>query len=326
MRQRKINKHLPPCVYLRGKTYYHVKAGKWTPLGHDLQSALAEYARHQEGIKGGMAALIREAMPHITKRVSKATAAQYAGACRRLEDIFAEFAPNQVLPKHVAQMRRALASTPNMANRLLTVLRLVFAYAIEEQIVDSNPCVGIGRLEEAKRERLISPEEYAAIHGKAGDRLRCIMDILALTGQRVTDVLGIRYADLVDEGIYFRQKKTKSKLIVRWSPELKDAVDRAKRIGGNIRAMTLFHGRGGKPVDYRTVHDQWVAACVAAGVQDADMRDLRAMSGTEAKRQGLNPTALLGHASPAMTSRYLRDKQVPVVEGPRIGRFQNKAV
>jgi len=40
------------------------------------------------------------------------------------------------------------------------------------------------------------------------------------------------------------------------------------------------------------------------------------MAGTEAKRQGLDPTALLGHADAKMTRRYLRDREVPVVEGP----------
>lgn len=322
MRPRKHDRHLPACVYHRHGAYYLVKGGKWDKLGADLKPALAEYARLKSGPQSGMAALIREAMPSITAKVSKATRAQYDGAARRLEGIFAEFAPHEVMPKHIAQMRRALAGTPNMANRMLTVLRLVFHYAVEEQLVDMNPCVGIRRLEEAKRERLIALGEFDAIHAQAGERLQIIMDLLRLTGQRVTDVLGIRFADLMEEGIYFRQKKTGARLIVRWSPELRQAVERAKALGGNLRALTLFHGRGGKPVDYRTVHDQWTAACRAAGVEDADLRDLRAMSGTEADRQGKNPTALLGHTSPAMTRRYLRDKEIPVVEGPSFGRVQ----
>lgn len=325
MRPRKHDRHLPACVYHRHGAYYLVKGGKWVKLGADLKTALAEYARLREGPKGGMQALIREALPSITAKVSPATKAQYEGAARRLEEIFAEFSPQEVLPKHVAQMRRALASTPNMANRLLTVLRLVFHYAVEEQLVDMNPCVGIRRLEEAKRERLIALGEFDAIYAKAGERLQVIMDLLRLTGQRVTDVLGIRFADLVEAGIYFRQQKTKARLIVRWSPELRQAVERAKTLGGNLRAMTLLHGRGGKPVDYRTVHDQWTAACRAAGVEDADLRDLRAMSGTEADRQGKDPTKLLGHTSPAMTRRYLRDKEVPVVDGPSFGRVQKGA-
>lgn len=328
MRPRKKDRHLPACVYLKHGAYFLVKLGKWTRLGDDLRSALAAYARGPEALpdeaKGTMAALIREAMPSVTRKVAAATKRQYGGVSHRLEEIFEEFSPAEVMPKHVAKMRRSYAGTPNMANRMLTVLRLVFDYAVEEQLVDMNPCVGIKRLEEAKRERLIAPGEYNAIYAKAGPRLQVIMDLLRLTGQRVTDVIKIRRADLVDEGIYFRQQKTKARLIVRWSPELRQVVERAKTIDANLRAMTLLHGRGGKPVDYRSVHDQWVIACEAAGVRDADLRDLRAMSGTEAKRQGIDPTALLGHTSPTMTARYLRDKQVPIVDGPSFKKAENE--
>jgi hypothetical protein len=55
------------------------------------------------------------------------------------------------------------------------------------------------------------------------------------------------------------------------------------------------------------------------------------MAGTEAKRQGLDPTALLGHTDAKMTKRYLRDREIPVVNGPSfrqnldsIGQLKNK--
>lgn len=316
MRPRKIDRHLPACVYQKHGAYYLVKDGCWLRLGSDLNAALAAYSKQRDKPTGGMQALIREALPSITSKSAPATKAQYEGAARRLEEIFAEFSPPDVMPKHVAQMRRAMAATPNMANRFLSVLRLVFHYAVEEQIVDLNPCIGIKRLEEAKRKRLITTAEFDAIYAKSPPRLQVIMDLLQLTGQRVTDVLGIRRADLLDDGIYFRQRKTDAQLIVRWSPGLKQVVDRAKGLGGNLHSLTLLHGRGGKPVDYRTVHDQWVSACAAAGIEDADLRDLRAMSGTAAQRQGIDPTKLLGHTSPTMTKRYLRDREIPVVDGP----------
>jgi integrase len=323
MRPRKHNLKLPPCVYLRHGSYYLVRKGKWERLGRDLSTALAEYGRRLEPPKGAMAALIDEALPVITKDVAKATAAQYRTAAGKLKGILEEFSPEQVLPKHVARIKRAMAGTPNMANRCLTVLRLVFHYAVEEQIVDSNPAVGITRLAEGERERLISIPEFLAIYEKAGPRLQVIMDLLLLTGQRVTDVLGIRLADLKDDGIYFRQRKTDARLVVRWSPELESVVERAKGLPGKVQGLTQLQGRKGKPVDYRSVQLQWSKACRLAGVQDADLRDLRAMSATMAQQQEKNPTALLGHTSPAMTARYLRSKKIPRVDGVSFGHFQN---
>lgn len=317
MRPRKRDRHLPPCVYHRHGAYYLVKGGKWERLGTELPAALAEYGRRHSEPSGGMPALITEALKARRGQISTSTWSQYQTAGRKLSSIFAEFAPEQVSPRDVVQVRQALAETPNMANRVLSVLRMVFDYALETGLVESNPAVGVRRYVEAKRPRLISAAEFAAIREHAVPRLQVIMDLLYMTGQRVRDVLAIRYADLTDEGIRFEQMKTKKRLIVRWTPELLAVVDRAKTLHGNVRALTLLHNRRGKVPDYRTTRDQWNKACTAAGVVDAHMQDLRAMSATAAAEQGTNATALLGHTSPTMTARYLRSKAVPVVDGPK---------
>jgi integrase len=321
MRRRKKDRHLPPCVHHRHGAFYLVKRGKWEWLGKDLAGALAEYGRRVEAPKGGMAELIDEALAALKPTLAPTTRAQYRVAAQKLKHMLGEFAPNQVRPKDVAQVKRQLAQTPNMANRCLSVLRQVFNYAVEEQRIDSNPAIGIKRHHEARRKRLISLEEYTAIYANAGPRLQVIMDLLFLTGQRVNDVLRIRYADLKPEGIYFEQDKTEARLIVRWTPELHAVVERAKTLHGNVRALTLLHNRRGKPPDYGTVKLQWNKAVKAAEVDDADLRDLRAMAATAAKRQAKDPTSLLGHTSAGMTERYLREKEVPQVDGPSFGQL-----
>jgi len=321
MRPRKHNRNLPPCVYLRHGAYYFVKAGKWTRLGTELPSALTEYARLHQQPKGGMAQLIEEAMPHILKGKADNTIKQYKVAARRLQDILAEFAPTQVTPRHIAQIRRSMADTYSVANRTLTVLRLVFDYALEEQLIESNPCVGIKRLAQNTRTRRILPGEYQAIRAKAKPLLQVIMDLCYLTGQRIGDVLTIKRADLKDEGIYIEQQKTGARLMVAWTPELRATVDQAKALHGGVAGMTyLLKGLGNKAPTYHMIWKQWTKACLAAKVEDANIHDLRAMSGTEAEAQGHDPQALLGHTDRKMTQRYLRDRTVPVVDGPSFGQ------
>jgi len=320
MRPRQRDRHLPPCVYLRHGAFWLVKRGKWTRLGGDLPTALAEYARRvTPAAAGGMPALIRSALDALPA-LATSTRAQYERAGRILSEAFAEFHPEQVEQRHVAQFRQALADTPNMANRCLSVLRQVFAYAVERQLIASNPAIGVKPHREAKRDRLITPAEFAAIRAAGGLRLRCAIDLMALTGQRVNDVLRLRRDALRDDGIYFRQQKTGAQLVVRWTPELRAVAEQAKALHGNVSALTLLHGRRGRPVDYRTVGLQWKKACAAAGVPDAQMRDLRAMAGTAAELQGLDAQRLLGHTSPVMTKRYLRDRSARVVDGPSIGQ------
>lgn len=324
-RPRKNDKHLPPCVFHKHGAYYLVRGGKWERIGTELATALAEYGRRIETPKGSCDKLINEAFAAMKPRLSDNTISQYETVSKMLKKILAEFAPEQVLPKHAAAIKLDGAKTPNMTNRLLSFARQVFDYALEQQLVNINPFVGIKRHKEATRERLISQSEFDAIYAKASPRLQCMMDLWYLTGQRVMDVVKIHRTDIRDEGVYFKQDKTDAKLLVKWSSELRAVVERAKTLNGNVRSMTLFStrrgkNRGGAP-GYSTVRDQWQTACEAAGVQDADLRDLRAMSGTAAEAQGKNPTALLGHTSPSMTKRYLRAKQTPEVEGPSFRRL-----
>ena len=319
-RPRKHNRHLPKSVYFKHGAYYLVRKGRWLPLGRDLRGALAEYANLMEEPKGGMADLIDAALPTLLHDVSANTAKSYRQAARRLKKILAEFAPEQVRGKHVAKLKQGLMKTPSLANTCLTVLKLIFDYAVENELVEDNP-VTVKRFREKKRTRLIALTEYAAIYAKARPRLQVIMDLCIRTGQRIGDVIAIRRADLLPEGIRFQQQKTQAKEIVPWTPELRAVVDRAKSLHGNLTALTLLHNRRGKPLTYWAVYDTWKKARKAAGVCDARIHDLRAVAATWAKKQGKNATALLGHSSPAQTERYLRDKEEVVADGPSFGHL-----
>lgn len=306
-----MKKHLPKCVYFKHGAYYLVKSNVWTPLGKDLPSALAEYGRRMTP-KGGMVNMINEVMPLILHGKAKNTVDQYKLNANVLRKILKDASPHQIRQEHVELIRDKFIKHPNMGNRVVSLLRQIFRYGK----VKPNPAIGVERLPEGKRDRLISEEEFGAIYSKARPRLQVIMDLHFRTGQRISDVLKIRYSDLLDSGILFVQQKTGKKLIVRWTPELRAVVERAKNLHGNVRAITLLHNRRGKPPDYRTVHQQWTQACALAGVQNARPNDLRAMGITAAKNQGKNPTSLAGHTTQAMTVRYLRDREAEIVDGP----------
>jgi integrase len=117
-------------------------------------------------------------------------------------------------------------------------------------------------------------------------------------------------------------------IIVRWTDELRKVVERAKALHGPVRTVIfdkdekrsppLLPARGGKAPDYRTVLLQWHEACKTAGVDDANPHDVRALALTTVKQQrGRAAARALGdHATEANTERYLRDREVPIVEGP----------
>lgn len=210
----------------------------------------------------------------------------------------AEFNPDQVLPRHVAAIKNSMAATPNMGNRVLSFLRAVFTYAVEWQIVDSNPCIGIRRHAEKKRDRYLTDEEFQAICAQATENMRVIYQMAYLTAQRINDVLSIRLADITEDGIA-----------------------RAKALPRSARGLTLFTTkRTCKPVIYETVKQQWRKACERAGVENATLHDIRAKSLTDAKREGKDATKLASHADPRMTDHYIRLREIDVADGPTLPR------
>lgn len=313
---------LPPGMYWKHGAYWLVRDKKWQRLGAIYRSALIVYGRKTAAPSGAMASLVEDALPVITHGKADSTKRQYEYAAAQVAHFLADFEPGQVTQADIYEMLDQLRENPNMANRVLTVARLIFKHAVKRRLISNNPAVGVDRFAEAIRDRYLTDDELAAIHAKAGDRLKVIIDLLYLTGQRVQDVLDLRHGDLTDDGIQFRQRKTAIRRTIAWNDDLRATVEAAKALRGKVTALAkpedqfLLKGRKGGRVDYRSLHEQWARACRLAGVENAHIHDVRAKSATDAETLGLDPTALLGHTSLAMTRRYLRLRRSPVVQGP----------
>lgn len=316
---------LPKGMYEKHGAFYLVRKGKWHRLGADLSTALSTYSLLQSsgGEPGSLAALVDEALNEKSSSVKKVTMLRYRCIAQRLAKVFAEFTPSQVRPVDIARFLSSLRSCPNTGNHALTVLRITYEYALERQLVESNPCAGIKRLSEGKRDRLLTADEIQRILDNSGPRLQCIIEMCIRTGQRINDVLKIKRSDLTEEGISVTAMKTGKRLVIGWTPELRETVERAKSLtNGSVTGLTLFQNSLGRPFHYATLLLHWHAALKAAGVKDARIHDLRAYAATVADAQGLNATALLGHSSASTTARYLRDKRPKLVQGPVLPAFK----
>lgn len=311
-------------MYERHGAFWYVKRGKWTRLGDNLISALQAYAKIIAPANGGCDELLNRTLERCKETVKPNTHAQYRLVCEKLKPVFAEFSPAQVDSTHIAAILDHHRGTPNMANRMLTFLRLAFSNGLTWGMCKTNPCYGVKRHEERRRNRLLTDAEWQSLKSSAPAQLQAIMDIAYLTGQRIGDVLAIKLADIRPEGIYFQQAKTSKRLMVEMTPDLRHAIERARSLHSNVRGLTLFHGRGGKPLSYYGVRSAFQRACHRAEIVDATLHDIRAKAASDAKKQGLNPQALLGHTTASQTVRYLRDKDFEAVKGPSIGHLKNK--
>lgn len=316
-------RRLPPAVYYKHGAYYLVRRNKWIRLGADESTALGEYGRIMSATAapGSMPALIDAMLPRILRngQTGKPHAAEtqrkYRECAAMLKQMLAQLSVDSISTRDVRELKRELEATPTVANRAVTVLKMILDAAVEDDIIATNPAAGIPRLRIAPRDRLITDAEYRRIHARADPLLQAIMALCYATGQRIGDVLSIRTEDVTEAGVAFVQQKTGARLVVGWTDDLRAAVDAALAL--SVLAVRPAYILGGhSPVTYAMTFKRWRHACRAAKVEDVRIHDLRALAGTDADAQGHDAQRLLGHKDRRTTVIYLRSKAVPVVAGP----------
>ena len=90
------------------------------------------------------------------------------------------------------------ASGPVARNRARTSLSAMFAYAIREGLAEHNPVSGTGKASEGNgRDRVLTQAELAQVLAALGtDQFSEIIRVLVLTGQRRSEVGGLRWDEI----------------------------------------------------------------------------------------------------------------------------------
>ena len=103
------------------------------------------------------------------------------------------------------------AKHPVTANRVRTSLASLFSWAISEGLVNHNPVTGTKRTEEKSRDRVLDPTELSLIwNALEDDHFGTIMKLLALTGQRASEVAGMRWSELKGDVLVLPPERTKN--------------------------------------------------------------------------------------------------------------------
>lgn len=303
-------------MYWKNGAYWYVRQNKWTRLAKRYHHALKGYAA-KESPSGNWPALIDLAYQEFDG-LKPNTIKQYERIRARITHGFSDFEPHEITGTHVVQFLHLYRDTPNTANRMLSVLRHVFNIGMKTGACDINPAFTVKRYKEKQRERALTHAEYAAIHAKANPVIKVVMDLCYLTGQRIGDVLKIKRSDISSEGITVIQEKTGAKLFIEMTPDLEQVIEAAKGLRA-VPCAYLLHPRGkGTKYSYRAIRDAYKRAGKAAGIEDANLHDIRAKSLTDLKAAGGDATALAGHRLESTTLRYLRGTEIPVVSGPNL--------
>jgi integrase len=145
---------------------------------------------------------------------------------------------------HVRSIIGARADTPEAANNLLKVLRVVLDYAVSEGMISSNPAIHVKRYS-SKGEGIHTWSEAEVVQFEArfpiGSKPRLALALLLYTAQRRGDVVRMGWQHLQGDSIAVRQEKTNSPLLIPVHPELAHALASVPRT--NLTFLITERGR-----------------------------------------------------------------------------------
>ncbi len=222
---------------------------------------------------------------------------------KHLAKIEAHFGGIEVEAFEDPRMRREIMTwrdelakrSARQADYTLAVLRLTLQWACDQGWLTINRAVRTGTLYAADRsENIWSAEEIEAIMRVSDDTLRTAIRLALDTGQRQGDLLALSWTGYDGEAITLRQSKSRRRVYIPCTAELKAMIDRLPR-----KATTILTNRRDQPWTadgFRTMFDR---AKRKAGVTERTFHDFRGTFVTRAAERQCTPqeiATITGHA------------------------------
>lgn len=356
---------LPERVYAKGSAfYYHHRptddhpSGRWEKLSTDVLEAKKRAAAIANNLGDGFGKMpywLGEWMLSVAARVKAGTLAQrthddYEEAAELLGAWFAEFAPAGIEPAHVGDYLDKGAETGRAvrANREKAALSVFFSWMMRAQAarpagVKSNPCAGVRRNPESKRQRYVEDAEMLETLAQAPVQVWGLAQLVYRTLQRPEDVITWTPRNITtrrDSGgkqvriLRVSQAKARRagppKIVdIEITPEI-DAIltrlkaplpKKGKKPSAVITGLTLIHRRDGHPYTYdglcsmlkRAQNDLRDLHAVKRGPLDEmpswGFYDLKGKGATDMWQDGIPLTqiqVLCGHESVKTTEVYVK--------------------
>ena len=222
---------------------------------------------------------------------------------------------------HVARLHYRLRATPRAANRALAVLSKMFTLAAAWGLVadGSNPCRGVRKYKETKRERFLTRDEYrrlgtvlaeadaeaaAGVEGAVSPYAIAALRLLMLTGCRLNEILTLRWDDVDRTAGEFRLRdgKTGARMVPSPPPQ--------RRCWPASRAFLTTPGSSSASAPAPASPPSPKSGTASAPAQvldDVRIHDLRHSYASRALAAGESLSMigkLLGHTDIQSTARY----------------------
>lgn len=342
-----IRRTLPPRVYEKHGAYYYVDhSHKWhrlcavregLPVMYRTLAALTDSAVRQ----GMVSEAVKEWLDDPRNKWSAKTRKEHEAMGRVIGDAFAEFHCREVTTVNCLEFLDVWAKKgqARMHNRYRSALTQVFRKAAQKGWrTEANPVRELPGMSTPGRKQVITDDDIARLKAAAltgedgrpttsGPALVKMIDLALLTGQRIGDVLKMRWQDVTKDGLYVEQGKGRGRvrLLIQWTPALRAAVDACAdgtdRVGHLLkktRQGSKSASLPGSSYTYSGIRSAWVRACARAKIDltSFHIHDIRGRAGVDkVEADGKEKAqALLGHANMKTTEHYVEGKTIKKVK------------
>lgn len=226
--------------------------------------------------------------------------------------------------KHVKRLLDDLAGTPHAADHVLRLLRKLVGYALDEEWIDVDPTYRLRWRPPTDGHRAWTPDELAVFAQcwPPGTTPRLVFMLALFTGARRVDLVKLRWDDVRDGVVTFRQVKTGVPVALDVLAPLADELARTSR-----RGPTILVTQYGRPFSDKSLTGRFRDWCEMAGLAGTTLHGLRktlgaAMADGGATAKGIQ--AALGHTTLQQADLYTKaaDRQAAARAALKVVRFK----
>jgi len=206
-------------------------------------------------------------------------------------------------------------TAPVAANREIAFLSICYSWAVERDIMKTNPCKDVRRNSEKARTRYVTEAEYQAVYQFAADKphVQAAMEFAYLCRMRLCEVLDLKHSDITQEGLLIRRRKGSRDTVTEITGRLQAAIKLCKTLPmPNARPINphLIRGKTGGPLTesgFQTLWQRLMKHAEQLGIERFTFHDLKARGITDT--DGNKQTAS-GHKTAAMIDTYNRKPEI----------------
>lgn len=199
---------------------------------------------------------------------------------------------------------------PASVNREIATLSRIFSLAVENGLLETNPCRKVKKLtENNERKRYLSVEEEERLMNVlTGKRvhLKPLITLAIHTGMRRGELLNLKWenVDFARGIIHVTHTKTNKDRDIPMNSVVMQVL---LELQSQTKQQEFVFNNSKTGVNLTDVKKGFQAACKEAGIVDFKFHDLRHTAGTRLADAGADAFAIaeiLGHGSLQMTKRY----------------------